>query len=240
MRKYILFALLLLASILNKEVYCQNCLMEPKRTMMMIPENGFFWLEGEAFQGTCKKVPLNGWIKHPFQEFDLMVYADGPSGSGRYWAIMVGITSKDQGIPRRGFCLETSTVGWRTLQAFKGLSLPWIGDRDGDGKPELIIWESFPLGKNASMAEYGLAAWVYQVDRNGKCKIDWDLSRKMAGEIAAAYRKPLEPPDSLPQDLQMKMRISYSHGQNLRNRVAEALEEFASGKCTVQPQRLRP
>jgi hypothetical protein len=239
-RKYILLALLLLGSIFNKELYSQNCLMEPKHIAMVIPENRFVWLEGEASQGTCKNIPIDGWIKYPSQEFDLWIYSDGPSGSGRFWTIMIGITSKGQEIPRRGFCLETSTVGWRTLQAFKELPLPWLGDRDGDGKPELIIWESFPLSKNASPAEYGLTAWIYQVDRNGKCKMDWDLSRKMAGEIAAAYPKSLEPPDSLPQDLRMKMRISYSQGQNIRNKVAAALEEFAAEKCKMPAQRLRP
>jgi hypothetical protein len=36
------------------------------------------------------------------------------------------------------------------------------------------------------MAEFGLMAWVYQLDSNGKFTIDWSLSRQMAGEIAAA------------------------------------------------------
>ncbi len=216
-----------------REAAYLNYMMEPKCTMMVVPENGFVWLEGEGFQGTCEAVAIDPWIRHPFREFDLLVYADGPSGSGRYWIIMVGMTKKDQAIPQRGFCFSTSTVGWRTLQEYKGLPLPWIGDRDGDGKPELIIWESFPLSEDASMAEYGLVAWVYQVDQSGKCKIDWDQSRKMAGEIAAAYRKPLQPSPSWPKSL------PFSPRQSLRDTAAEALEIFATGKCTPQAQRLR-
>jgi hypothetical protein len=111
----------------------------------------------------------------------------------------------------------TSTVGWRTLQEFDK-PLAWIADRDGDRKPELIIWNSFPLrGADSTAADYGLVAWVYQVDAEGRFTIDWTLSRKMAAELAAAYRRPLNRDDALLRQI--------------RRQAAQALESFAAGSC---------
>ena len=119
----------------------------------------------------------------------------------------------------RGFCLVTSTVGWRTLQQLKGSPLPWAADLNGDGRAELIIWDSFSLREGASQAEFGLVAWVYQVDPKGVFTIDWGLSRQMARELASAYWQPLKPDASL---------------QALRITAAQALEAFASERCTCE------
>jgi hypothetical protein len=201
----------------------QRCLMNPARVTMRVPEQGFRWLEGEGIQDTCNTVPNTSWVRVSSKQFDLLVHTDGPSGSGRYWEVTVALTTKNDTIPTRGFCFETNTVGWRTLQQFNRLPLRWVEDRDGDGKPELIIWDSFPLNEKASLAEYGLVAWVYQVDSNGIFMIDWKLSQQIAGEIAAAYRTQLKEHDSLLQ--------------GLRNEAAKALEVFATGKRMPKAQR---
>jgi hypothetical protein len=189
-------------------------LIKPCRVTMKVPDDGFVWLEGEGFEGTCDSVPDTAWTRWSSKDFDLCVFADGPGGSGRFWTITVGLSKKHESRPERGFCFETSTVGWRTLR-YEG-SLRWIDDRDGDGKPELIIWDSFPLHEEASMAEYGLVAWVYQVQGNGRFQLDWKLTRAMAAELASSYRRPLVGSDM--------------NWQNLRLEAAEALEALASGE----------
>jgi hypothetical protein len=147
--------------------------------------------------------------------FDLFVYAAGPAGSGRYWNVTIGIAKRQQSKPSRGICLVTSTAGWRTLQQFKKSPLSWLDDLDDDGKAEVIIWSSFPLREEASMAEYGLMAWVYRAHSENSLVIDRDLSRKMAGEIAKAYRS--------------KTR----YAGPLRAEAAEALERFVDGRCSM-------
>jgi hypothetical protein len=184
---------------------------------MDVPKNGFQWLANEDFRGPCDKVSDTAWTRFVSKQFILYVYADGPVGSGRFWNVSVGFSTREEAKPKRGFCFVTSTIGWRTLQEFDQVPLRWLSDENADNKPELIIWDSFPLSDEPSMAEYGLVAWVYQIDRTGKCKIDWDLSRKKASEIATSYRKPLA-----------------NNGSTLdflRGIAAAALEDFASGKC---------
>ncbi len=199
--------------------------MEPSHITIKTPSKGFVWLKNEDLKGTCGAVPDTSWSRWKSNTFALYVYRDGPSGSDRHWTITVGFSTTKEKKPSRGFCFMTSTAGWRTLQHFGEPPLQWVADRDNDGKPELIIWESFPLNEDASMAEYGLMAWVYQVEQDGTCKIDYRLSRKLAGEIATAYRNPPAQADPMVQDI--------------RARAANALEDFASGKCTPEAARLR-
>ena len=220
MFKYLLLTLLVAASaVVADGEQGPSCLMEPTHRAMQVPEEGLVWLEGEELHGACDAVLAKKWVRRPSKTFDLLVYADGPSGSGRFWNVTVGVVRKQDTHPSRGFCLTTSTVGWLTLRHFKKLPLPWIEDQDGDGSPELIIWDSFPLSEEASLAEDGLVAWVYQVDPNGRFTLDWSLSRTMAGELAAAYRNPPE--------------------LSIRARGAEALEAFANGACTMRGERAR-
>jgi hypothetical protein len=193
-----------------------KCLMEPPYLAMVVPKRGFVLLSGEGFQGDCNTTHKS-FVKLSSKTFDLLVHTEGPSGSGRYWKITVGVTKNAKRKPARGFCFMTSTVGWRTLQNFDK-SLAWIADQDHDGKPELILWNSFPLrGEYSTSADYGLVAWVYQVDAKGRFTIDWELSRRIAGELAAAYRRPLNRDDALLR--------------GVRQQAAQALESFAAASC---------
>ncbi len=207
----------LLASLfLIWEVVFPQELIEPKHPAIFLPKMGLAWLPGEDFEGVCKDVPAKEWTRKPAGPFELLVYTEGPSGSGRYWILTVAIAGREGAKPERGFCLQTSTLGWRTLQGFKKLPLPWADDLDKDGKAELIIWDSFPLTTEESMAEFGLIAWVYQVNRGETFTLDWNLTRRMAGELAEAYRLPLQPD---------RWKL-----QKVRNLIAQELEKFASGR----------
>lgn len=196
------------------------CLMSPRYLTIQVPVQGLTWLDGEEFDGPCDAIADSGWVRQPADSFDLLVAADGPGGSGRYWTVTFGIAEPGERTPRRGFCLETTTVGWRTLQRFSTLPLPWLGDRDSDGRAEFIVWDSFPLREDASPAESGLMAWAYEINPEGVLTIDWSLSREIAAEIASEYRSPIQ--DKSPWF------------QEVRNGVARYLEEFASEKCTIR------
>ena len=98
--------------------------------------------------------------------------------------------------------------------------MPWVSDRNENGLPELIIWDSFPLHEEALMAEFGIIAWVYETDQKGQFRINWQLSREIAFEIASAYRKPVEETND---------RI-----HNMRKDFARHIEEFASRKCQIR------
>jgi len=195
------------------------CLMKPDYFDIRLPRHGFMWLEDEEFSGGCEDVPAKKWIRKPSGSFDLFVYADGPSGSGRYWNITIGVAKRQQSKPIRGICLMTSTVGWRTLQQYKNSPLAWLDDLDGDGKAELIIWTSFPLREESSMAEFGLMGWVFRVASEDSLVIDWVLSRKLAREIAESYRSPLDSATPYPG--------------TLRAEAAEALQLFVDERCTI-------
>ncbi len=195
------------------------CLMAPKHLELRLPSRGFTWLPGEEFDGACDKVPTKKWTRSPAGSVDLFVYADGPSGSGRYWNVTLGVGGKQQSKSSRGVCFTTSTVGWRTLQQYNKTPLPWLEDLDHDGKAELIIWDSFQLREDASMAEFGMDSWVYRLTPDNSLALDWSLSRQMAREIAKAYRAPLDPADQVLGPL--------------RTQAADALEQFADQQCTI-------
>ena len=201
------------------------CLVSPPHIQIPLPQAGFKWLEDEEQTGACEVVPAEKWIRKASGPADLFVYADGPSGSGRYWTATVGIAKSGGTKPQRGICVTTSTVGWRTLQQYKGPALPWLDDVDGDGKSEVILWDGFPLRDGASMAEYGLTAWVYRLTSEGALVIDWGLTRKLAREIAADYRAPLANSSQI--------------AAQLRTEAAAALEKFADERCTVAGQKCR-
>jgi len=195
-----------------------QCELVPPRISIPVPENRLHWLDGYEFAGVCEPVEDQAWLQIPYGSRDFLVNAHGPSGSGRYWRITVALTSDHSGRPQRGFCLTTSTLGWRTLQRFHEMPLPWIGDPDGDGQPEFILWDSFPVATDPrSMSEYALVAWAYQVTAGGTFTIDWDATRSMALEIATAYSEPLQGANS---------RLL-----SLREQASRTLLKFASENC---------
>ncbi len=69
----------------------------------------------------------------------------------------------------------------------------------------------------ATAAEYALVAWVYELDSKETLVIDWGLSRKLALEVARAYRTPIESGNE-------RLRA-------LRNKAARELESFGNGTC---------
>lgn len=192
------------------------CPMRPAHLEFHLPKQGLTHFTREGPSGACEDIPASAWTKVPSKPWDVWVHADGPHGSGRFWTLTLGVGTGQGTKPARGFCLTTSTVGWRTLQRF-GRALMWVDDLDKDGKAELVIWDSFPLSDDPSMAEYGLVAWVYQLAESA-FTVDWRLSRKMAEEIAAAYREPLERNRPL---------------QPLRDAAAHELEMFAREGCRM-------
>ncbi len=227
MKKYLILVVLFASSMIfaADDEQRSNCLINPYILEMQTPKEGFVWLEDQEFHQDCDASLEHKWDRFSSQTYDLCVSAEGPFGSGRYWTVTVGVADNQEMNPDRGFCLSTRTVGWRTLQRFHRLPLPWLADLNKDGKPELLIWTSFPLHEKASMAEFGLMAWVYQFKANGKFTVDWSLSRKMAGEIAVAYRRPLK---------------QNSPGlQFLRHKLAFALEAFALGGCKTKAEHIR-
>ncbi len=187
-------------------------LLRPQQERYLVPANGFAWMD-EIHDDSCLVVPDSMWIRFPAKSFDLLISADGPHGSGRYWTIRIALAAAGESKPLRGICLSTSTIGWRTLQQFNTLPLPWASDRNGDGHPEIILWNSFPLTPGASVAEFGLTGWVYDVTDTGILSINWPLSRKLAAEVADAYRKPLNT-----KNLSL---------QKIRDRMADKLHKFA-------------
>jgi hypothetical protein len=108
--------------------------------------------------------------------------------------------------------------------------LRWLDDLDGDGKPEAIVWDSFPLRDEAEQYQSGLAAWVYRVDPAGVLTLDWSLSRRMAGEIAGAYRSP-------PAGGAMPGERAWAP---LRQAALAALDAFAGRRCTAGAEEARP
>ncbi len=194
-----------------------RCQMAPVRLRIQVPARGFVWLDDELHTGSCEGMKIENWKRRPSSRFDLLVHAAGPSGSGRFWNLAIGIAKSDEIKPLRGVCFTTSTVGWRTLQFCKNLPLPWIDDVDADGDAELIIWDSFPLEEGASMAGFGLTAWVYRHATKDSLLLDWALSRRMARDLAQAYLAPLEAPNL----------------SKYRAKAAEALKLFAEQRCTV-------
>ena len=193
------------------------CRMRPKHLEIRFQGHGFKWLPGEETGDRCNRGAGKKWTKNSFKTHNLFVDAEGPSGSSRLWKLTIGTARHSRTKPDRGVCLTTSTTGWRTLKQYRRIPLPWLEDLDHDGEAELIIWDSFPLREEASVAEYGLIAWVYRLASKDLFVIDRVLSRRMASEIAQAYRSQTEfanmPPGSPAKA------------------AAEALERFADERC---------
>ena len=200
------------------------CLMKPDFLTLSLPRDGFFPL-GTGSKGTfdkpCEVSKVTEWMRMPAGSRDLLVSADGPSGTGYFWEIEVGVALRTEPKPCRTLSLSTSTRGWRFVrpQNYHLLHIRWLDDLDADGIAELIIWDSFPNDGGYS----GVTAWVYRLDsKEESLVIDWGLSRRMAREIVQAYIGDL---NSQPKP-----------GHSLRllgSLAADALVEFAEERCTI-------
>ncbi len=195
-----------------------SCMMHPIYVSIPLPEEGFIDIFEREMEIPCETIPADSWTIKPSNQTSLFVRADGPGGSGHYWTITGGIGEGKQPAAMRGVCIQTSTIGWRTLQQFKS-PLVWNGDLNDDGKAELIIWDSFPLHKEASPTEFALIAWVYQLGGNSTLELDLSLSRDLALDIARSYRVEIK------SDKELK---------HMRNKAANALEAFGREKCAVE------
>jgi len=206
-------------SITATETPKEKCRMNPPWVTIQMPESGFASIDpGEGSE--CGDSLAGNWKRYAGKSYDLMLVLDGPGGSGRYWNNAVGVVNKNDSAPARGICFEASTIGWRSLQDFENKGLPWVEDLNGDGDPELVVWDSFSLNDDEDAPDgpyMGLMAWVYRTGDGEKFELDWEMSRKFAARIAAEYHK--SPPN---MDTPMKM---------IREKAAFALETFAKEGC---------
>lgn len=200
-----------------------RCAMAPWHDRIPIPAAGLAWVDGEELSGPCDEDHAHKWT--PALSNAFLVDAQFGIGSARPWVVNVRLPSKSAGEPDRGFCLDTVTLGWRTMFQYWRTPLPWVADLDSDGVSELLIWDSFPLSENASMAEYGLMVWVYELGADETFNVNWGLSRKMAAELAEAYRVPIT------EERDFAARI-----QPTREMAARELDDFAQEGCRVVPR----
>jgi hypothetical protein len=193
-----------------------QCALRPMSPDIDLPTRGVTRVS-PTNDGRC--APAGTWARMASDSLDVLVAAEGPAGSGRYWNVTIGLARPDEDSLLRGVCMVTTTLGWRTLQVDGEVSLPmpWLADRDRDGRPEVLVWNDFPLRREASPAEYGLVAWVYEFDGHQRFVFDKQLTRAVAGQIAAAYRTPSDDP----------------FRKERRMAAARALELLASGRCTI-------
>lgn len=193
------------------------CLMKPTYLSIPIPDRGFTQMDDG---GACEDVPTKWETSGTSGTMRLFVRTEGPHGTGRFWEVTIGVGGKQSSKPTRGVCMSTQTKGWLTLQRYTKGALPWL---DHDGSDELIIWDDFQLPGEDSCA---LVAWVYRlVSKNSKnyLVIDWDSSRRYARSLAKEYRLP--PLHTTPR--------SEKRLEKLRVEAAKALDDFASGRCSV-------
>ena len=217
-----------LAVVSADQTSSSRCLMQAPRAVYAMPPQGFIDADEPNKKRACEPV-TSDWIRGSLGAAELGVNPAGPEGSGRYWVITVGLSPRVGAEPIRGLCLQTSTAGFPALRSFGDKGLPWVADRDGDNTAEFIFWSSFFLTPRLQQSEAGLVAWVYRVDvKTGRLLLDVALSRRMAEEIAAAYKTPLGG----------KAPASDGAIVEQRRLAAAALDAFAADRCTL-PQEPR-
>ena len=87
----------------------EDCVISPPFLSIQVPNSGFEWRVEEPFEGECPTVAKELWRKQEGRSMDLLVAADGPSGSGRFWTVTIGLGKPEEFPPRKGFCIQTST-----------------------------------------------------------------------------------------------------------------------------------
>ena len=202
-----------------EKLFTTRCVIQPPFLSVDLPESGFY---NQASGKSCDLHSDIHWEPYADSKDSWYLNTEGPGGSGRYWTIWLGRAEQGQAAPVAGVCIETSTVGWRTLQQFDQTPLPWLSDQDTDGLLELIIWSSFYMNNDPFTGEPALMAWVYRNKDGDRFTLDMDLSRSLAKQISAAYRRPVSSNPRLEQS---------------RTRIARALEDFAQGQCSGQADR---
>jgi hypothetical protein len=149
----------------------------------------------------------------------VLVSLDGPGGSGRYWSVHL--------VQRAGHaCLGGTTVAFRHLYAVtdalkaEGLApLPALGDVDGDGAAELVIYSGATVEPEWGNSGVVLALPVLTLAQ-GRWTWDEAASRMLAGRLAKVYASLAAATD--PEDRFGPAR-----------EVADALQRFAERRpCT--------
>lgn len=197
-----------------------SCVMQPLALSIHIPDKGFSWMPESYKNGACGNIPKNGWQQGRHGNLNLYVHTEEPEGSGFLCRIRLGVEEEEYLRPPRGVCMSTSTIGWKTLQRYSKGSLTWMDDVNNDGNAEFIFWRGFPLfNKRASLAVFGLMAWVYRPVSKNLLVLDEELSRSMAKSLAKEFRLPIENLDINTIDL--------------REQAADELEKFADKKCSI-------
>jgi hypothetical protein len=206
--------------------HAATCRLLPPFETVQMPAAGVTWRAGEELDGEChdEDDPPERWIRKPLRDVDVMLEARGPEGSGRYWRITIGLGEHGAVRPDRGACVMTLTAGWPILTSFRKEGLPWLEDRDGDGNAEAVIWLSFPLAADGPQWQSGLMGWVYRISPEGVLTLDVNLSRRMAREIAAAYRTNRNIPNAGRANAEYRA---------LRRRAASFLDEFSNARCAL-------
>ena len=206
-----------------------SCLMQAPPAVYELPPSGFTDADEPDKPRACEAVS-GDWLRGPLSAGELTVNPAGPEGSGRYWTITVGLSATRGAAPTRGVCVLTSTAGWRSLRSFGPQGLPWIADRDGDKQVEFVLWTSFFLTPRMVQYESGLVAWVYRVDlKTGRLVLDLRLSRRMAEDIATAYKVPLN----------AKEIASVPTLSDDRRLAAAALDALAADRCRLSQENRR-
>jgi hypothetical protein len=206
-----------------------RCLMQAPPAVYALPPSGFSDGDEPNKQRACDAVS-GDWLRGALSAGELAVNPAGPEGTGRYWTITVGLSATRGATPTRGVCISTNTAGWRSLRSFGPQGLPWVADRNGDNQAELVLWTSFFLTPRLVQYETGLVAWVYRVEaKTGRLLLDLPLSRRMAEEIATAYKQALSDKEvaaapTLPEE---------------RRLAAAALDALAADRCGLPQENRR-
>ena len=124
----------------------------------------------------------------------VLVSLDGPGGSGRYWAVHL--------VQRGGHaCLGGTTIAWRHLYTVtdalkaQGLApLPALGDVDGDGAAELVLYSGATVDPEGGNAGVVLALPALTL-AHGRWTWDEAASRMLAGRLAKVYASLAAVPD---------------------------------------------
>jgi len=199
-----------------------GCPFWPKHREVDVPASGFVVLGWNATPSTCDHDTLGRWVKESGPDHDLFLHLDGPHGSHRDWTIHVGIGPTGSEAPQRGVSFESSTVAWGTSADFRGVRLPWLEDVDGDGRVEVIVWDSVSVlsGDDETPPQFpaALVGWAYEITTDARLVSDWPATRRTMVDISDVYRRTARSPDA---------RHSYGYAA----RFARRLDEFSRGRC---------